>query len=139
MDKSSAAYRRAVKQADAEYGTKSSIYRSGRIVAIYKSLGGVIEGRTSAKQGLSRWFREQWIQVVPYQEKGLIVTCGGRHLNKNAGKACRPLRRITKATPITIPELLRLHSKSDLIRTAKIKERDPSKRVLWKTLTVRSA
>ena len=139
MDKSSAAYRRAVKQADAEYGTKSSIYRSGRIVAIYKSLGGVIEGRTSAKQGLSRWFREQWIQVVPYLEKGLIVACGGRHLNKNAGKACRPLRRITKATPITIPELLRLHSKSDLIRTAKIKERDPSKRVLWKTLTVRSA
>jgi len=62
MDKSSAVYRRAVKQ---EYGTKSSIYRSGRIVAIYKILGGVIEGRTSAKQGLSRWFREQWIQVVP--------------------------------------------------------------------------
>ena len=139
MDKSSAVYRRAVEQANAEYGTKSSIYRSGRIVAIYKSLGGVIKGRTSAKQGLSRWFREQWVQVVPYLEKKIIVACGGQRLSKSAGKACRPLRRITKATPITIPELLRLHPKSDLIRTAKIKERDPSKRVLWKTLTVRSA
>jgi len=70
---------------------------------------------------------------------GLIVVCGGQHLNKSAGKACRPLRRITTETPITIAELLRLHSKSDLVRTAKMKERDPSKRVLWKTLTVRSA
>ena len=61
MDKSSAAYRRAVAQANAEYGTKSSIYRSGRIVTIYKSLGGIIEGRSSAKKGISRWFREQWV------------------------------------------------------------------------------
>jgi len=139
MDKSTAVYRRAVAQANAEYGTKSSIYRSGRIVAIYKSLGGVIKGQTSAKKGLSRWFREQWVQVVPYLEKGIIVTCGGQHLSKSVGKACRPLRRITKETPITIAELLRLHSKSDLIRVAKSKERDPSKRVLWKTLTVCSA
>jgi len=52
MDKSSAVYRRAVAQANAEYGTKSSIY---------KSLGGIIEGRSSAKKGISRWFREQWV------------------------------------------------------------------------------
>ena len=134
MDKTSAAYKQAVRQANAEYGTKSSIYRSGRIVTLYKSLGGVIEGRASADSGLTRWFRERWIQVVPYLERGAVVACGGQHLSQRAGKACRPLRRITADTPITIAELLRLHTKAELIRAAKAKERDPDKRLVWKTL-----
>jgi hypothetical protein len=44
-----------------------------------------------------------------------------------------------RVASVVSAELLRLHSKSDLIRTAKEKEQDPSKCVLWKTLTVWSA
>ena len=134
MDKTSAAYKQAVRQANAEYGAKSSIYRSGRIVTLYKSLGGVIEGRAAADGGLTRWFRERWVQVVPYLERGAVVACGGQHLSRRAGKACRPLHRITADTPITIAELLRLHLKADIIRAAKAKERAPDKRLVWKTL-----
>lgn len=140
MDKSSAVYRRAVEQANAEYGTKSSIYRSSRIVTLYKNLGGKLSGTKKPKgQGLSRWFREAWVQVVPYLERGVVIECGGARAGANRGKACRPLHRITKETPITIKELLQLHSKSEIIRVAKRKERAPSTRVLWKTLTVCAA
>ena len=145
MDKSSAAYKDAVKQANAEYGPKSSIYRSGRIVTLYKSYGGVMAGpkraivaAKDATTGLTRWFRERWVQVIPYLEEGVAAACGAAVTSRSAaaGKACRPLRRVTADTPITIGELLKLHKKSDIIKTAKAKERDPSRRVLWKTLTV---
>lgn len=141
MDKTSPVYKKALEMANKEYGEKSSIYRSSRIVSLYKKMGGKIspkKGKKSVKksrrQGLTRWFKEQWIQVVPYLEKGKVVECGGENMKwkRSAGKACRPLHRITDETPITIEELLKLHDKKDIIKMAKKKERSPSKRVLWK-------
>ena len=130
------AYRRALAQATSEFGAKSSVYRSARIVTLYKRLGGVIGPRPHPRRGLSRWFREQWVQVVPFLENGLAVSCGGRRLGPRAGKACRPLRRVSAATPVTIPELLRLHPRRAIIRAAKAKERLPAARVIWRSLTV---
>ena len=138
MDKTSPVYKKAIKMANKEYGEKSSIYRSSRIVSLYKKMGGKISSKKSvkksSKKGLTRWFKEQWIQVVPYLEKGKVVECGGENMKwkRSAGKACRPLHRITDETPITIEELLKLHDKKDIIKMAKKKEKSPSKRVLWK-------
>ena len=138
MDKTSPVYKKAIKMANKEYGEKSSIYRSSRIVSLYKKMGGKISAKKnvkkSSKKGLTRWFKEQWIQIVPYLEKGKVVECGGENMKwkRSAGKACRPLHRITDETPITIEELLKLHDKKDIIKMAKKKERSPSKRVLWK-------
>lgn len=145
MDKTSPVYKKALEMANKEYGEKSSIYRSSRIVSLYKKMGGKIspkKGKKSVKksprQGLTRWFKEQWIQVVPYLEKGKIVECGGENMKwkRSTGKACRPLHRITDETPITIKELLKLHDKKDIIKMAKRKEKSPSKRVLWKSLVI---
>ena len=145
MDKTSPVYKKAIKMANKEYGEKSSIYRSSRIVSLYKKMGGKISSKKgkksvkkSSKKGLTRWFKEQWIQVVPYLEKGKVVECGGENMKwkRSAGKACRPLHRITDETPITIEELLKLHDKKDIIKMAKKKERSPSKRVLWKSLVI---
>ena len=141
MDKTSPVYKKAIKMANKEYGEKSSIYRSSRIVSLYKKMGGKISAKKekkSSKKGLTRWFKEQWIQVVPYLEKGKVVECGGENMKwkRSAGKACRPLHRITDETPITIEELLKLHDKKDIIKMAKKKERSPSKRVLWKGLVI---
>lgn len=145
MDKTSPVYKKALEMANKEYGEKSSIYRSSRIVSLYKKMGGKIspkKGKKSVKksprQGLTRWFKEQWIQVVPYLEKGKIVECGGENMKwkRSTGKACRPLHRITDETPITIKELLKLHHKKDIIKMAKRKEKSPSKRVLWKSLVI---
>ena len=146
MDKTSAAYKKAVRQANLEYGPGSSIYRSGRIVTLYKQLGGVLaEKPKSSRRGLSRWFREAWVQVIPYLERGQVVACGAERTRQQQlaaggpGKACRPLHRISKATPITIAELLQLHSKRAIVAAARAKERSPTSRVLWKMLTVRPA
>ena len=49
-------------------------------------------------------------------------------------KVCRPLKRINKNTPITIDELLKLHSQADLIKLANKKNKNMSGRVYWKTL-----
>jgi hypothetical protein len=69
-------------------------------------------------------------------EKKNKKECGGEKVGKRVGKACRPLHRITKDTPITISELLNIHSKEDILHVAKQKERHPEKRVVWKTLQI---
>ena len=57
MDKESTIYKKAVNMANDEYGEKSSIYRSSRIVSLYKKLGGLIKSpKKSQKKGLNRWF-----------------------------------------------------------------------------------
>lgn len=163
MDKQSNEYIKAIKTANDIYGTKSSIYRSSYIVKKYKEFGGKIKKsptkspkksptktskksieksltktpkKSREKTGLTRWFKEEWIQVVPYLEYSKIIECGGVHMNKSPGKACRPLYRITKDTPITIKELLDIHSKKDIIKVAKQKEKSPLKRLVWKSLNL---
>jgi hypothetical protein len=147
MDKTSPIYKKALEMANKEYGEKSSIYRSARIFSLYKKMGGKISSspkkgkksvKKSSKKGLTRWFKEKWVQVVPYLEKGKIIECGGENMKwkRSAGKACRPLHRITNETPITIKELLKLHDKKDIIKMAKKKEKSPSKRVVWKGLVI---
>ena len=157
MDKKSPEYKKAIKKANETYGSKSSIYRSSYIVKTYKDLGGKIKGspKSSRKslrkslrkskrkslsksptKGITRWFKEEWVQVVPYLERKNKKECGGEKVGKRVGKACRPLHRITKDTPITISELLKIHSKEDILRVAKQKEKYPYKRVVWKTLSI---
>ena len=142
MDKKSPEYKKAIKKANDTYGPKSSIYRSSYIVKTYKDLGGKIGSspkrspKRSPTKGLTRWFKEEWVQVVPYLEKKNKKECGGEKVGKRVGKACRPLHRITKDTPITISELLKIHSKQDILHVAKQKEKHPDKRVVWKTLSI---
>ena len=87
MDKKSPEYKKAIKKANDTYGPKSSIYRSSYIVKTYKDLGGKIGSspkgspkgspkrspkgspKRSPTKGLTRWFKEEWVQVVPYLEK----------------------------------------------------------------------
>jgi hypothetical protein len=132
MNKKSPIYKKSLEKANKVFGPKSSAYRSAYIVKTYKELGGKID--STKPPYLERWFKEKWIQVIPYLESGKIVDCGNK--TKSPGKACRPLKRISKNTPITIKELEQLHSKKDLIKTAKIKDKSPNKRVIWKTLKV---
>jgi hypothetical protein len=131
MNKESSIYKKSLDKANKVYGIKTSAYRSAYIVKTYKELGGKINNKSPK---LDRWFKEKWIQVVPYLKEKKIVECGTK--TKSLGKACRPLKRITKDTPITIKELEKIHSKKDLIRVAKIKDKSPNKRITWKNLKI---
>lgn len=68
------------------------------------------------------------MQVLPYLEKGVKIQCGA---GSNT-KGCRPLKRINEKTPITIGELLKIHSKPKLIQLAKKKQANMDNRINWK-------
>lgn len=134
MDKDSKEYKQAKRSANQKYGEKSSLYRSAFIVKKYKELGGKFKGKKpSEKAGIKRWIEgEQWIHVIPYLTKGEIVPCG----STGNIEPCRPLKRASDKTPITIKELLKIHTKTDLLKVARAKKRSPQKRLVWKTLNL---
>ena len=122
-------YEKAKKKADLTY-KKHSAYKSMYIQSEYKKLGGKYKGKKNT-EGIQRWNKEEWIQVIPYLEKGEKLVCGG---TERKNKVCRPLKKINEKTPITIEELLNIHSKKDLINLGKKKIKDMKGRVYWKTL-----
>jgi hypothetical protein len=136
MDKNSKEYKKAIRDANKIYGEKTSAYRSFFIVKKYKEYGGKFIGKKpSIRTGLKRWREgERWIQVIPYLTKNIIIECGSQ-TSKKTGKACRPLYIKTNKTPITINELLKIHSKQEILKAARKKEKYPSLRLNWKTLT----
>ena len=83
-----ALYNRVKKIADLIYD-KPSAYKSGYIVKTYKRYGGEYEG-TKDKEGLDRWFKENWKSIN--DDDSLYPTY-------------RPTIRINKNTPITKSEL----------------------------------
>ena len=137
MDKSSSVYKKAKSMADEKYGSGTSAYKSGYIVTMYKSMGGKFKGsKPTVRSGLRRWYKgEKWIQVLPYLQSGKIIECGAYSTTKT-GKACRPLKRQNASSPITIEELLKIHSKKSLVNAARAKEKNPTLRLDWKTLTL---
>lgn len=124
-------YSKVKKRAMEKFSRYPSIYASSWIVREYKKLGGTYKDskKTSSETGLSRWYNEQWIQVIPFLTKNEKIVCGN---NNKDGKACRPLLRKSKETPITINELLKIHSKAKLLRLARQKEKNMSGRLYWK-------
>jgi len=72
---------------------KHSAYRSGLIVQEYKRRGGKYKGKENEKEGLNRWFKEEWKNQR------------GEEGYKKKGDIYRPTKRITEKTPITFNEL----------------------------------
>lgn len=115
---------------------KHSAFRSMLIIKEYKKRGGEINEKKEKKSGLNLWLKEEWINVYAYLKENKIVKCGDeRYVDKSA---CRPLKRITSKTPITLPELLKIHSKEKILKAIEKKNKDPQQtRMNWKTLSVK--
>ena len=124
-------YNKVKKEAKKKFKRYPSLYASSWIVREYKKRGGKYSGKKpSVKKGISRWYKEEWVQVESYLRTGKKVTCGSSIRDT---KACRPLKRVDSKTPITLKELLKIHSKSKLMKLARQKQRDMKGRVMWKT------
>lgn len=128
-------YSAVLKEAKEKYARFPSAYASAWIVKEYKRRGGTYSGSAGA-DGVSRWMRERWIQVVPYLTKGETIPCGAPN---RPSKACRPLRRISDKTPPTIAEVVKVHGKTAVLRLARAKNRDMTARVDWAGGKVRPA
>lgn len=105
-------YHRVKAEADKKFLAPTSIYKSAWIVAEYKRRGGIYEKQPKQKnQGLARWFRERWVDLMrPIQDKrGHTIAyedCGrAKATTQGTYPLCRPLHRITKETPTTVKEL----------------------------------
>jgi hypothetical protein len=135
-------YEQVKKDAKKKFKQYPSLYASSWIVREYKKRGGTYKGSKppsskspkkgskSRLTGINKWYAEQWVQVEKYLKTGTKVDCGA---SNRKTKACRPLKRVDSTTPITISELLKIHSKTALISLAKKKQKDMNGRVVWKT------
>lgn len=125
-------YRKVREEIKKEY-PKHSAYRSMMIITEYKKRGGIMDEKLEKKSGLKRWLDEKWINVYEYLKNDKIIACGDKSALKHS--ACRPLKRINKDTPITLPELLKIHSKQDILKAIELKNKDPQGYIMrWETL-----
>lgn len=80
-----------------------SAYASGQLVKEYKRLGG--RYRNANKKPLARWYREEWVNLCKRDSLGNYAKCGRKASSKKAYPYCRPKRRISKETPMTVGEI----------------------------------
>ena len=123
-------YQSVKDKADTIYA-RPGLYKSAYIQKEYQRLGGKYSGpKPDKNKGVQRWLLgENWVEVSPYLKDNKKVKCG---TTPNMKKACRPLVRVNDKTPITIPELLKIHSKNKLLELVNKKKKDMDGRVMWR-------
>jgi hypothetical protein len=104
-------YNSVKKAANKKFKSPSGIYRSSWIVKEYLRRGGKYSGSKNKNSGLSRWFKEKWVDINrPIKNsKGKIIgykSCG-RKTQKTKGKypLCRPSKSVNKKSPRTYKEI----------------------------------
>jgi len=107
----------------------SSLYAKVWINKEYKNRGGTFVKSNDSSS--FRFFQEKWVQVIPFLKSGKVVECNA---HEETTKACRPLYRVSSDTPVTLPELLDLHPKSEILVMARKKNKNIKKSVEWETL-----
>lgn len=130
-----ALYKKVKEESDKIY-KRPGLYRSAWIVKEYVARGGkyTTPKPESDNEGIRRWLKkERWVSVLKFLQEGKEIECGSLQGEKIA---CRPMVRASKDTPITLPELLKIHSKQKLISLAKQKEQSQDKRIDWKNGTI---
>lgn len=105
----SALYSQVKREADQKFLAPTSAYKSAWIVAQYKKRGGVYAD-DGATRGLTRWFKEKWVDLErPLKKNGNVVgyaNCGREVATiKGSYPVCRPSRRVTVETPKTVKEV----------------------------------
>lgn len=106
-------------EANKRFKSPSSIYRSSWIVKEYMKRCGKYSGKKNTSSGISRWFKEDWVDLKRPTKTG-YEPCG-RDTQNTSGNypLCRPSIRVNKKTPKTYKEL---SQKS--IRKAKQEKKD---------------
>lgn len=134
MDKSSAEYKRAKREADAKFDVHSA-YKSMWLSRRYRALGGTVARGTKRRaSGTSVWRREKWLNLTPWGV-GLVrrrvdsPACGTKHPKQGQRPSvCRPSVRINADTPALASAFTRAQVKEAIKRKA------AGKRIMWGTL-----
>ena len=74
-------------------GKRWSAYASGRLVQEYKKQGGKYSGKKNDSIGLSRWYKEKWVDICSWPKK---VSCGRKKFSPKKFPYCRPSVKVTQ-------------------------------------------
>ena len=107
-------YRRVREHVKERVKSWPSAYASGQVVQEYKRAGGKYKGRKT-EEGLDRWYREKWVNVCKKSGSGSgSAECGRKESKPSKYPYCRPSKRISKATPMTVSELKKKYGNEKL-------------------------
>lgn len=106
-------YSRIKSQVKKEYKVWPSAYASGQLVQRYEKAGGRYKKDTrppGKRNQLSRWYKENWVNVCAKDVKGKYKKCGTGKTPKRGSNTqqypyCRPSKRVNKSTPMTVGEI----------------------------------
>ena len=104
-------------------GRRWGAYDSGRLVQMYKQLGGKYS-ESKKETPLQRWYKEKWINACEWPK---VVPCGRSDMT-NKMAYCRPSIKVTKNTPKTVQSL----TQAQINKRCKIKEKTPLVRISGK-------
>lgn len=109
-------YKKVKKEADNKFLAPTSVYKSAWIIKQYKQRGGTFhDKKPDHEQGLTRWFREKWVDINRKNEP-----CGrAKATLQGVYPLCRPSVRINKQTPKLVSEL----SKENISKAKKEKQK----------------
>jgi hypothetical protein len=97
-------YARVKAEADRKFLAPTSAYKSAWIVTEYKKRGGLYREDGQPK-GLTRWFKEKWVDLERPTKDG-YEACGRPEASaKGTYPLCRPSKRVSKRTPLTVAEV----------------------------------
>jgi hypothetical protein len=97
-------YSKVKKEADDKFLAKTSIYKSAWITRRYKKLGGEYTSATNKESGLTRWFKEKWVDINRPKKNGGYHPCG-RPSPNDLYPLCRPTVRVSSKTPKLLSEI----------------------------------
>jgi hypothetical protein len=97
-------YEKVKLLANKKFKSNSGIYRSSWIVKEYKKRGGKYKGKKN-KSGLTRWYKEKWVNLNKRDKNGKYTACGRKSSTTSKYPLCRPTKRINSKTPRTIYEI----------------------------------
>jgi hypothetical protein len=121
-------YEKVKEEAKKKFKVWPSAYASGWLVKEYKRRSGKYSGRKTSATGISRWYKEKWINVCKLPKK---VSCGRSKLSKTWKKNypyCRPSIKVNKSTPRTSSEI----SMKEIKKRCSRKRKSPMKRLTYK-------
>lgn len=95
-----------------------SAYKSGKLVARYKAAGGTFRGKKPSG-GLTRWFRERWVDVSRPKPGGGFEACGREDRERGRYPLCRPesiAKRIEREDPALVERLVKAKRQGKRVR-----------------------
>jgi hypothetical protein len=129
-------YNKVKEDAKKKFKRFPSLYASAWISREYKKRGGKYKGKKPKETNISKWFKEEWVQIIPFVKDNKKIICGDKN---KLTKACRPTKKIDSKTPLTMKEIIKLHGKEKVLKLAGQKNRDMKGRLNWKSGTFKNS